>query len=136
MPRTIAFKTVSIVAAVLISACSIQQVTQAGASGLSKSQVAFISTTKPSAGRLITTLDTITDSEGKEVASFRRFSANINNSVTVLPGSYRVRLFCLGHNASAYPAALFDLRGGYSYKFDCHLEGTRVYVNKTESVTE
>jgi hypothetical protein len=121
---------------VLIAGCAAQRVIQPAAGGLPPSRVATIATTgkRPQNGVLVS-LKRVTDAGGKDVVNYNLATADIRDTVIVTPGSYQVQVICVWRAQDVQPSGKFDLRGGYTYVFDCRRDGLRVQLMVTEIAT-
>lgn len=122
----------------LVASCAVPQVVQPSARDLPLSRVAVI-TTPPIRyqDKLYAAVKTILDADGKKVVSFG-MSANMHNSVVVIPGTYDITLHCFNDTGggTADPSAKVDFRAGYTYLLHCLLDGAIVSVHVDAVATQ
>ena len=123
-------------AAVLLAGCAAQRVIQPAADGLPASQIAIIATTakKPQNGVTVS-LERVTDAQGKDVVSLDLMSQDIRDTAVVVPGRYEIQVTCVLGSQAVEPRGKFDLRGGYTYVFNCEREGFRAHLVAAEIAT-
>lgn len=123
---------------IAFASCAVPQVVQPSARDLPLSQVSVI-TTPPARyqDKLYAAIETILDADGKKVVSFGA-TANMHNTVVVVPGTYNIRLHCFNDTGgvNADPSAKVDFRAGYTYLLHCLLDGVSVSVHLDAVATQ
>ncbi len=130
------YRIVLLCAAALIAGCATQKVIQPAAAGLPASQVATIVTAQRSNFGGSVSLERVTDSQGRDAVNYNMFTANVEDTAVVIPGSYKISIICVRGTDMLFPSATFELRGGYTYTMECNnVSALRVGVIATEART-